>query len=236
MDDAVLAGHHQRQVAAIGGHRGGRRPPPPGARWPPRGRSGGMIGRGWVAFAQVVEQGRRSARERQAGNAASRRGTRHEVRAGIDLPVVGRRLGHAEHDPPRAAGGPGRHSRAAPRPSATAGLHQAAGELLPDPLGTSASTSPSVTIWRISARFQGHAKVRQSGRRSGQRCRMRTGSSANAGLTWRKPPSARDRAAAVKVSQRVPSASRAMALMVRSRRARSSSRVTAGSVWKTKPA
>jgi hypothetical protein len=64
--------------------------------------------------------------------------------------------------------------------------------------------------------------------------RMRTGSSAKAGDTWRRTRAAIS-ARPPCGSMMVPASSLAMALMVRSRRTRSSSSVTPGAAWKAKP-
>ena len=100
--------------------------------------------------------------------------------------------------------------------------------------GTSASTSPAATIAHMSSRVSG-ATVKRS-KRAAKRAtrRMRTGSSAKASLTCRSTPSCRSRRPP-QGSMIVPSAARAIALIVRSRRRRSSSRLTSGAHCTTKP-
>ncbi|MNS99773.1 hypothetical protein D3C72_1341850 [compost metagenome] len=112
--------------------------------------------------------------------------------------------------------------------------------------GTSASTSPAVTISRMSAMVS-DATVKSS-KRAAKRAtrRMRTGSSRKASVTWRSTLSRRSRwpwKGSARVSGRASklpsaptcSAGSAMALTVRSRRARSCSSVTSGAACTTKP-
>ena len=99
---------------------------------------------------------------------------------------------------------------------------------------TSASASPAATICAHSAVVSG--ATTKCGQRAAKRAnrRMRTGSSANAPDTWRRTPACRSRWP-WKGSISVPSSACAMALTVRSRRARSCSSVTPGSAWIVKP-
>ena len=100
--------------------------------------------------------------------------------------------------------------------------------------GTRASTSPSATICISSAIVSG-ATVK-SGKRAARRARRnrRTGSSTKAGDTCRKTRACRSRWPPCG-SINVPSSAWAMALMVRSRRDRSSSSVTPGAACTVKP-
>ena len=102
--------------------------------------------------------------------------------------------------------------------------------------GTRVSSSPLATIVRINAIVSG-ATVNPSGAKRAMKRparRIRSGSSAKAGPMWRSTHVARS-AAPPQGSTSWPSAPRAMALMVKSRRCRSSSRVTDGSASTTKP-
>ena len=107
--------------------------------------------------------------------------------------------------------------------------------------GTRWSTSPWATISRIRAWVSG-ATVK-SGNRAAKRAsrKMRTGSSVKASVTWRSTRSCRSRKPPWGSISRAwagwsaSSAGTAMALMVRSRRDRSSSSVTPGSAWHSKP-
>ena len=66
-------------------------------------------------------------------------------------------------------------------------FHEPAGKLLPHALGTSASASPFSAILRMSSSVSGAmANAKRAAKRATRR--MRTGSSANAGLTWRSTP------------------------------------------------
>ena len=98
------------------------------------------------------------------------------------------------------------------------------------------ASSPSAAIARISASVSGATENPCEAKRAMKRAARstRSGSSTNASPTWRNtrcsisrlPPNG---------STRLPSAARAIALMVKSRRRRSSSRVTEGSAWTMKP-
>ena len=102
--------------------------------------------------------------------------------------------------------------------------------------GTSSASSPESTMVRISACVSG-AMVKPSGAKRAMKRAARStrnGSSAKAGPTWRSSLASRSRTPPCG-STSVPSASSAMALMVKSRRCRSSSSVTAGSASTTKP-
>ena len=100
--------------------------------------------------------------------------------------------------------------------------------------GTSWSASPSCTMSRISCRVS--AARLKSAKRAAKRAtrRIRTGSSRNASVTWRSTRCDRSRRP-WNGSITTPASSCAMALIVRSRRARSSSSVTPGSAWIAKP-
>ena len=103
--------------------------------------------------------------------------------------------------------------------------------------GTSSASSPSAAISRMSASVSGAMVKPSAAKRAMKRAARstRSGSSTKASPTWRSvrdwmsrtPPNG---------STRLPSASRAIALMVKSRRRRSSSRVTDGSACTVKPA
>ena len=105
-------------------------------------------------------------------------------------------------------------------------FHQAARNFLPHALG---HQRVGFAIGdHLAHQLQGlrrHRKSKRAAKRATRR--MRTGSSANAGPTWRSTPALRS-ATPLYGSISVPSASFAMALMVRSRRARSCSSVTSG--------
>jgi tRNA nucleotidyltransferase/poly(A) polymerase len=77
----------------------------------------------------------------------------------------------------------------------------------------------------LACRCKAMRKPKRAAKRATRR--MRTGSSWKASLTWRSTPSRRSRSPP-NGSMSLPSASLAMALMVRSRRARSCSSVTSG--------
>ena len=102
---------------------------------------------------------------------------------------------------------------------------------------TRASASPASTICRHSAAVSG--ATAKCGQRAAKRARrrMRTGSSAKAAETWRNTPASRScwPPNGSTSGECASSASWAMALTVRSRRARSSSSVTDGSACTVKP-
>ena len=100
--------------------------------------------------------------------------------------------------------------------------------------GTRASASPLLTIVRVSSAVSG-ATV-NSGKRAAKRAsrRMRTGSSTKDGLTCRSTPASRSRLPPCG-STSCPSSPTAIALIVRSRRARSCSSVTSGDACGSNP-
>jgi len=113
------------------------------------------------------------------------------------------------------------------------GLHEPARELLPDALGGQQRELAAAASERIIASVSGATvKPKRAAKRATRS--TRSGSSAKAGDTWRSTPAARS-VAPPNGSISAPSSERAIALIVRSRRARSSSRVTSGEAWNTKP-
>ena len=93
--------------------------------------------------------------------------------------------------------------------------------------GTRASTSPASTI--VQSNFSVSGSTLKSPKRAAKRAsrKMRTGSSEKAGPTWRNTRSAKSRCPPNGSIKR-PSTACAIALIVRSRRARSSSKLTSG--------
>ncbi len=102
--------------------------------------------------------------------------------------------------------------------------------------GTNASTSPAETMFRMSIMVSPEIRKSRSDSRAANFAtrRMRTGSSPKASETWR---SVRFSMSAIPPwgSIKLPSSSFAIALMVRSRRDRSSSIETSGEKSKAKP-
>ena len=107
---------------------------------------------------------------------------------------------------------------------------------------TKASTSPLCTIWRINVMVSG--ATLKSLKRAAKRAkrRIRTGSSAKAGETWRstlasisRTPPQGSISCALSSDISVFIASIAIELIVRSRRDKSCSSVTSGAAWKAKP-
>jgi hypothetical protein len=100
----------------------------------------------------------------------------------------------------------------------------------------SSASSPSATIARISAIVSAATVKPNAAKRAMNRAARstRSGSSTKAGPTWRNTRSCRSRAPWYG-STSVPSGACAIALMVKSRRTRSSSSVTSGEACTTKP-
>jgi hypothetical protein len=168
--DAVLAGHHQRQVAAVGGALEA------GADLRRQPLAGGLVAvvvgqivGGAGGLAEVVEQAGEAPGQRQAGGGGLVE-HQQQVRAGVDLGVVGRRLGHAEQaiHLGQQAGQGAAVAQHLDHPR-RAGFHQAAGELLPHPLGHQrVHLAGGDHLAHQRQGFGGHRKVGKAGGEAGQ--------------------------------------------------------------------
>ena len=110
--------------------------------------------------------------------------------------------------------------------------------------GTRAATSPALTISRISTAVSGAALKAANRAAKRARRRMRTGSSRKASVQWRRVPSRRSamppNESTTEARSKLPSgrtsvAATAIALMLKSRRPRSCSRVTDASACTINP-
>ena len=195
---------------------------------------GSIVGRRGALAEVVAEAGK--AHRQAALQAARHVEHHHQVHAGVDLGVV---VGALRHAPQAVDLGQQARQRAAVAQhvehARRARLHQAARELLPDALGHQRVDLAVLDHLRASARAsRRRPRSRRSARRSapgagcapGLRRRPATRGAAPAPRRSRWPPNG---------SISAPVSSRAIALIVRSRRARSCSSVTSGAAWKAKP-
>ena len=233
--DAVPARGEPRRVAAVERHAQPRRHPlgePHAARLVPR--VARPAARRRRALAEIVHEHRVADGERES---LRRRAVEraHDVHAGVDLGMVADGCGT-----PNSASTSGRSAASAPQSRSTASIRDGCGSIRPRASscqtrsGASVASSPDAATACASApRVSGATtKPKRAAKRATRS--TRSGSSAKAGDTWRSTP-ARRSAAPPKGSISAPFSSRAIALIVRSRRSRSSSSVTSGEAKNSKP-